>query len=195
MSVGGRGGKGFLKSFALLSLGFVFAASAALPCPETADATTSSAKREAASSQFAKAEEMRAALNAKPSPQRSLADYKRVVASYQRVYLITPHASEVPESLMAVGELNTEMGDHFGRSFYQAAADSYSFLMQEYPNSKYAQEAMLRVGKLQKDQLGEPAAATKTYSLPRVASPTQIASISICTPHNSRPAWRMRTSR
>ena len=55
------------------------------------------------------------------------------------------------------------MGDHFGRSFYQAAADSYSFLMQEYPNSKYAQEAMLRVGKLQKDQLGEPAAATKTF--------------------------------
>ena len=162
-SVGGRGGKGLLKSFALLSLGFVFAGSAALPCPETADATTSSAKREAASSQFAKAEEMRAALNAKPSPQRSLADYKRVVASYQRVYLITPHASEVPESLMAVGELNTEMGDHFGRSFYQAAADSYSFLMQEYPNSKYAQEAMLRVGKLQKDQLGEPAAATKTF--------------------------------
>ena len=61
MSVGGRGGKGFLKSFALLSLGFVFAGSAALPCPETADTTTSSAKREAASSQFAKAEEMRAA--------------------------------------------------------------------------------------------------------------------------------------
>jgi len=160
MTVGGR--KNFLQSFALLSLGFVFAVSAALPCPDNAT-TTSSVKREAASSQFAKAEEMRAALNAKPSPQRTLADYKRVVASYQRVYMITPHATEVPESLMAVGELNTEMGDRFGRSFYQAAADSYSFLMREYPNSKHAQEAMLRVGKLQKDQLGEPVAATKTF--------------------------------
>ena len=161
MTVGG--GKNFLKSFALLSLGFVVAGSAALPCPESANTSTSSAKREAASSQFARSEEMRAALNAKPSSQRSLADYKRVVASYQRVYLITPHAAEVPESLMAVGELNTEMGDRFGRSFYQAAADSYSFLMREYPNSKYVQEAMLRVGKLEKDQLGEPAAATKTF--------------------------------
>lgn len=162
-TVRGGGGKNFLNIFALLSLGFVFSGSAALPAPENATTTTSSAKREAASSQFAKAEEMRAALGAKPSPQRSLADYKRVVASYQRVYLITPHATEVPESLMAVSELNTEMGDRFGRSFYQAAADSYLFLMREYPNSKYAQEAMLRVGKLQKDQLGEPAAATKTF--------------------------------
>jgi N-acetylmuramoyl-L-alanine amidase len=162
-TVGRGGGKTFLKTFALLSLCFAFSGNAALPCPESSDTTTSSVKREAASSQFAKAEEMRAALNAKPSPQRSLADYKRVVASYQRVYLITPHASEVPESLMAVGELNTEMGDRFGRSFYQAAADSYSFLMREYPNSKHAQEAMLRVGRLQKDQLGEPAAAAKTF--------------------------------
>jgi len=162
-TVGRGGGKIFLKGFALLSLCFAFSGSAALPCPESSNTTTSSVKREAASSQFAKAEEMRAALNAKPSPQRSLADYKRVVASYQRVYLITPHASEVPESLMAAGELNTEMGDRFGRSFYQAAADSYSFLMREYPNSKHAQEAMLRVGRLEKDQLGEPVAATKTF--------------------------------
>jgi len=157
----GGGGKNFLKIFAGLSLGFAFLA--AVPCSAAAATANPSVKRGAASSQLAKAEEMRAALNTKPSPQRSLADYKRVVASYQRVYMITPHAAEVPESLMAVGELNTEMGDRFGRSFYQAAADAYSFLIREYPNSKHVQEAMLRVGKLQKDQLGEPAAATKTF--------------------------------
>lgn len=158
----GGDGKNFLKSFARLSLGFVLLGGMALSCPARATKANSSVKREAASSQFAKAEEMRAALSTKPSPQRSLSDYKRVVASYQRVYLITPHAAEVPESLMEVGELNTEMGDRFGRSFYQAAADAYSFLMRQYPNSKHVQEAMLRVAKLQKDQLGEPAAATKT---------------------------------
>src|SRR5262249_26501576 len=62
-------------------------------------------RRHAASSQFARAEEQRAALNAKPAEKRTLNDYKQVVSSYRRVYLITPHASEVPDSLVAVAEL------------------------------------------------------------------------------------------
>jgi N-acetylmuramoyl-L-alanine amidase len=86
-----------------------------------------------------------------------------VIATYQRVYLITPHAMEVPEAMVAVGELNTEMGDRFGRSYYQAAAEAYQFLIREYPTSKFVPDAMLRMAQLQKDQLGEPAAATKTF--------------------------------
>jgi N-acetylmuramoyl-L-alanine amidase len=69
----------------------------------------------------------------------------------------------VPDALFAVGELNTEMGDHFGRSYYQAAVDSYGFLIREYPTSKYVQDAMLRVAQLQREQLGDPAAATKSF--------------------------------
>src|SRR5262249_27669670 len=121
------------------------------------------AKREAASSQFARAQEMRAALNEKAQEKRTLADYKRVVVTYERVHLITPHAIEVPDSLVAVGELNTEMGDRFGRSYYQAAADAYQFLIREYPTSKSVPDIMLRLGQLQKDQLGDLAGATKTY--------------------------------
>jgi len=120
-------------------------------------------RRQAASSQFARAEEQRAALNEKPSAKRTLNDYKQVVSSYRRVYLITPHASEVPDSLVAVAELYTEMGDRFGRPYYQSAVDSYQFLMREYPTSHFVQDAYLRAGKLQKDQLGDLAGATKTY--------------------------------
>ncbi|MGB7466972.1 MAG: N-acetylmuramoyl-L-alanine amidase [Candidatus Acidiferrum sp.] len=120
-------------------------------------------KREAASSQFSRAEELRAALNAKPPEKRTLAEYKQVVSSYRRVYLITPHAMEVPDALFAVGELNTEMGDRFGRSYYQTAVDSYVFLIREYPTSKHLQDAMLNVANLQKDQLGDSAAATKSF--------------------------------
>jgi len=125
--------------------------------------TTSAVKREAAGAQFARAEEQRAILNSKPAEKRTLAEYKQVVASYRRVYLITPRAAEVVDSLLSVAELYTEMGDRFGRSYYQAAVDSYQFLVHEYPGSKYSQDAMLRIGKLQRDQLGDSALATKTY--------------------------------
>src|SRR5713101_904106 len=55
------------------------------------------------------------------------------------------------------------MGDRFGRSYYQLAADSYQFLLHEYPTSHYGQDAMLRVARLQKDQLADSAAASKTF--------------------------------
>jgi N-acetylmuramoyl-L-alanine amidase len=150
------------KDFAWVSLGFALLIAGSLPCPMRAT-TTSSVKREAASSQFARAEELRALLNSRAPGQRTLAEYKKVVAGYQRVYLITPHAIEVPEALVAVAELNTEMGDRFGRSYYQTAAETYIYLIRDYPASKHVRDAMLRLANLQKDQLGELAAATKTY--------------------------------
>jgi len=125
--------------------------------------TTSAVKREAAGAQFARAEEQRSILNAKPPEKRTLAEYKTVVASYRRVYLITPRASEVVDSLLSVAELYSEMGDRFGRSYYQSAVDSYLFLVHQYPGSKYSQDALLRIGKLQRDQLGDSGLATQTY--------------------------------
>jgi N-acetylmuramoyl-L-alanine amidase len=180
----GNGRRNFHKIFASASLGFALACAIAIPCPASesstdsagsgksssssskgsaSSASTGSMKREAASAQFARAEELRAALNAKAWDKRTLADYKRVVTSYQRVYLITPHAMEVPDAILAVAELNSEMGDRFGRTYYQSSVDAYNYLVKEYPTSKYVQDATLRVAKLQKDQLGDPAAATKTY--------------------------------
>ncbi len=157
------GAKDLHKMFAVVSLGFVLALATLVPCPARANNNTSSAKRDAASSQFARAEELRELLNDKPADQRTLAEYKKVATGYQRVYLITPHATEVPDAIFAVGELNTEMGDHFGRTYYQAAAEAYAYLVRDYPSSKHVQEAMLRLANLQKDQLGDLAAATKTY--------------------------------
>src|SRR5712692_4446593 len=153
------------RSFALFSLGFVLAAAvvagtkASVPSAEP----TATVKRQSASAQFARAEEQQAALNSKPSEKRTLADYKQVVTSYRRVALITPRAPEVPDALLAVAELYTEMGDRFGRNYYQSAVDSYQFLLREYPKNKYCQDAMLRIAKLQRDQLADTALAKKTY--------------------------------
>src|SRR5258706_472991 len=91
----------------------------ALPSPASEDSGThnDANRRQAASTQFARAEEMRAELNTKSIEKRPLSEYKQVVASYRRVYLITPHAAEVPDALLAVAELYSEMGDKFGRSY------------------------------------------------------------------------------
>src|SRR5947209_1907749 len=158
-----QGRKIFLKMFAGASLVFALALAAVSPAKayaESADATAS-VKRQSASAQFAKAEEQRAGLNSKPADKRTLADYKQVVMSYRRVAMITPRATEVPDSLLAVAELYTEMGDHFGRSYYQSAAETYQLLVHEYPTNKYCQEAILRTGKLQRDQLGDAGLAKK----------------------------------
>ncbi len=47
---------------------------------------------------------------------------------------------------MAVAELYVEMGDRFGRSYYQSAVESYRFLIHEYPTSKYGQDAHVADG-------------------------------------------------
>ncbi len=166
------GAKKFLhRSFACLSpvfaaVGAALLVASAAPAKMHADASataTTALRRQSASSQFARAEEQRAALNSKPTEKRTLADYKQVVAGYRRVAMITPRAPEVPNSLLAVAELYTEMGDRFGRSYYQSAVDSYEFLVREYPTNKYCQDAILRVAKLQREQLGDSSLATKTY--------------------------------
>jgi N-acetylmuramoyl-L-alanine amidase len=159
------------RSFARLSpvfaaLGTALMLAPAAPAKTTAEAhssTTTAVRRQSATTQFARAEEQRAALNSKPTEKRTLADYKQVVTGYRRVAMITPRAPEVPDSLLAVAELYGEMGDRFGRTYYQSAVDSYQFLVREYPNSKYCQDAFLRIAKLQREQLGDAALAKKTY--------------------------------
>src|SRR5580700_4516761 len=124
---------------------------------------TYSVKRQAASSQFSRAEELRSLLNSKAPEKRTLAEYKQAIANYRRVTLITPRAPEVPDSLLAIAELYSEMGDRFGRNYYQSAVDTYGYLVREYPTSKYCQDSLLRAAKLQRNQLGDSAAANATY--------------------------------
>src|SRR6202049_932421 len=158
------------SSFARVSPVFVavgvalLCAFSSLAAPERSGSGTTTGKRQAATAQYSRAEDQRDALNSKAANKRTLADYKQVVSSYRRVYLITPHAPEVPDALLAVAELYVEMGDRFGRNYYQSGVDSYRFLMHEYPTSKYGQDAMLRIAQLEKDQLGDSALAAKTFS-------------------------------
>src|SRR3981189_2088777 len=98
------GRKNLHESFAGVSLGIVLLAACVITCPVRAANTHSAAKREAASSQFARAQEMRAALNEKAPEKRTLADYRRVVATYQRARPLPRHSVAEPASMWPVGE-------------------------------------------------------------------------------------------
>ena len=127
-----------------------------------ADQNTSS-RRDAARAQFERAEKTREALETRPESARTLKDYTALVVEYQRVYLITSHAADVPASLNHAAELFRTMGDLFDTKYYQRSIDSYQFLMREYPTSKYREDALLAIARIQQDDLHDPALAQKTY--------------------------------
>ena len=94
----------FLRTFARVSPFFVLLVFFSLSSLAAPAAPTATVKRQA-QAQFDRAEQQRAALNVKSRSKRTLADYRQVVASYRRVYLITPRAAEVPDALLAIAQL------------------------------------------------------------------------------------------
>jgi N-acetylmuramoyl-L-alanine amidase len=132
------------------------------PFASRAEENTSS-RRDAAKAQFERAEKARMAVEARPEISRTLKDYTALVIEYQRVYLITSHAADVPASLNQVAELFRTMGDLFDAKYYQRSVDSFQFLMKQYPESKYREDALLAVAHIQQDDLHDSVLARKTY--------------------------------
>ena len=123
----------------------------------------SDAKRDAARAQFARAEKLCSDLESSPVSRRTEKDYEQVVLAYRRVYLITPHAVEVPDALDAVGTLYRTMGDLFDAKYYRSAVDTYLFLLHDYPDNRYREQALLAVAEMEKDDLKDPALARKSF--------------------------------
>ena len=132
------------------------------PLASRADESASS-RRDAAKSQFERAEKAREALEARAESARTLKDYTALVIEYQRVYLISSHGAEVPASLNQVAELFRTMGDLFDAKYYQRSIDSYQFLLREYPASKYREDALLAIARIEQDDLHDSVLAQKTY--------------------------------
>src|SRR6202022_3907398 len=104
------------------------------------------------------------ALEMRPEKARSLKEYTTVLGAYRRVYLITPRAPEVPAALNQVAELYRAMGDIFNEKYYQLAVTSYQFLLREYPTSRYREDALLAIGKIERDDLRDLVLAQRSYS-------------------------------
>jgi N-acetylmuramoyl-L-alanine amidase len=128
-----------------------------------ARADTLAQLRASARTQFARAEALRASLEAKPERQRSLEEYTDLVASYRRVYLITPNAAEVPAAIKQVADLYEHMGEQFEPKYFREARTSYEFLAHDYPGSRYVAEAQLAIAALERGPLNQPDLAKAAY--------------------------------
>jgi N-acetylmuramoyl-L-alanine amidase len=113
---------------------------------------------------FARAERMREALNGRPVAQRTRHDYQRVIDSYRRVYFGAPTSSRADSSVVAVAELQVEMGRRFDdNKIFQRAVREYEFLRKEYPGSRYRFDALFTIGEIYKDDLEDPEEALATF--------------------------------
>jgi N-acetylmuramoyl-L-alanine amidase len=121
------------------------------------------ARRETAKDQFDRAEKDRQALEARSENARTLKDYASLVETYRRVYLITPHAAEVPAALNEVAALYRSMGDLFDGKYYKLAIESYQFLLREYPTTHFREDALLAIARIEQDDLHDAVLAEKSF--------------------------------
>ncbi len=117
-----------------------------------------------AKTQYAKAQQMRQALEAEPQDSRTLSEYKKLVAAYRRVYLLTASAPETTLALQAVAQLYRDMGNDFDQQYYQSSIVTYKFLISQYPTSKLRSDALFQIGEIQKDDLGDKTEAKNAFT-------------------------------
>jgi N-acetylmuramoyl-L-alanine amidase len=117
-----------------------------------------------AETQFNKAESQRQTLNGRSAQARTRRQYETVIASYRRIVLEAPTSSKADGSAFIVAELTAEMGRHFkdDMALYSAIRE-YKFLRREYPGSKHRVEALLAIGEIYKNDLGDDANARSTF--------------------------------
>jgi len=146
------------------ALGAMLALALLASVGQNALAWSANRKQEAAS-QFAKAEQMREALNGRPEEERTRRDYQRVADGYRKVYYVAPASSKADASVIAVAEILAAMGRQFepGEKDLRSAIREYEFLRREYPGSKYRFQALFTIGQIYAEDLGDDAAARKTF--------------------------------
>ncbi|HWC16562.1 MAG TPA: N-acetylmuramoyl-L-alanine amidase, partial [Terriglobales bacterium] len=114
--------------------------------------------------QYHKALQMREALNGRPEAQRTPEDFDRVIEAFRKVYHVAPTSSRADASVLAVGDLLTEKArlenDEKG---FQSAIGQYEFLAREYPGSKYRFEALLSIGQIYREDLGDDDSARAAF--------------------------------
>ena len=109
-----------------------------------------------AEQQFNKAEAQRQTLEGHAEQARTRREYETVIASYRRIVLEAPTTSKADGSAFLVAQLTAEMGRHFKDDMVlYSAIREYKFLRREYPGSKHRVEALLAIGEIYKNDLGD----------------------------------------
>ncbi len=113
---------------------------------------------------FTTAEQMRDALNARPTAERTRRDYQRVVNAYRLVYTGAPTSSKADPSVVAVADTLVEMGRRFDDDkILNEAIAQYKFLRREYPGSKDRPQGLFAIGEIYQDDLNRPEEARAIF--------------------------------
>ncbi|MBV9181320.1 MAG: N-acetylmuramoyl-L-alanine amidase [Acidobacteria bacterium] len=111
-----------------------------------------------AEEQFVKAEGERETLNGRAEQARTRREYETVIAAYRRIFTEAPSSTKADPSVFAVAELTSQMGRHFKDDFaLYSSVRAYKFLRREYPGSKHRVEALLAIGEIYQNDLGDEA--------------------------------------
>jgi N-acetylmuramoyl-L-alanine amidase len=113
---------------------------------------------------FDRAEQLRAALEARPESQRTQVAYNRVLDAYRAVYHGSPTSPRADASVLAVAQLLTEEGRHFSDpKLLNDAIAQYEFLRTQYPASRYRFTALIAEGQIYRRDLGDRDEAKKRF--------------------------------
>ncbi len=114
--------------------------------------------------QFARAEQMRDALESRPEGARTQAEYERVLDAYRAVYHGNPADRKAAEAVNMVAGLLAEEGRIFDHDkTLLSAVGQFEFLRAQYPASPYVASALLAEATIYLHDLHDPAAAQGAY--------------------------------
>ena len=129
-------------------------------------AHTTAQKIQQAKVYFERATKAQEALLEKPVEKRSQKDYEGVIRAFRRVYYAAPTYQNNAKSLTVMGEIYKEMARRLdNKKYLHSAIGAYEYLLEEYPHSRYRYNALLTIGRIYREELGQPEEALQQFEL------------------------------
>jgi N-acetylmuramoyl-L-alanine amidase len=126
--------------------------------------TTHAKRSHVTLTRFARAEQLRDALESRPESSRTRNDYERVLDAYRSVYHGNPADAKAPEAANMVAGLLAEEGRIFRQEkTLLNAVGQFEFLRAQYPASPYRAPALLAEATIYLHDLHDRAAAKDAY--------------------------------
>jgi N-acetylmuramoyl-L-alanine amidase len=138
----------------------------ARPVLNAADPGSRSAGRSRSSAEelFLFATELSTSLHNRPSDERSLSDYRRVLDAYGQVIRLNSDNYYSAESLARRAELLHEMADAAGDSaLYQQAINAYRQVIDDHPHSAFVGDALASIAQIYEENLQDLEGAAGAY--------------------------------
>ena len=136
-------------------------------------------KKEDAKSLYDKAVRFEGDFKDSAKLRSNIANWKKAVSAYQNVYYKYPASGYCDNSLYRIATLYTEMAEKFKDPFYyQRAAATFEFLIEQYASSSLADEAMMESIRIYRDILKREKQASVLEQKLKVKNPKAAAVIS-----------------